>query len=101
MAPHPWFEGSLRQAAHHIRDEPRSHLQPGETVAGRRTSHTHEASTETFYIPSGEARCRVRDEETILKAGHCGYAPPGVSHAVHNIGQEDLHAISIFNPPLG
>jgi mannose-6-phosphate isomerase-like protein (cupin superfamily) len=50
---------------------------------------------------SGEVYCRVGDEETTLKAGHCGYAPPGVSHTVRNIGQEDLHAISIFNPPLG
>jgi mannose-6-phosphate isomerase-like protein (cupin superfamily) len=62
--------------------------------------HPHEASTETFYMLSGEVYCHVGDEETTLKAGHCGYAPPGVSHTVRNVGQEDLHAISVFNPPL-
>jgi len=85
-----------------------SEVNPGLTLSrvkllpgGELPPHTHEASTETFYILSGEARCRVGDEETILKAGHRGYAPTGVSHTLRNIGQEDLHAISVFSPPLG
>lgn len=62
--------------------------------------HTHDTSTETFYILSGKALCRVADEERILYPGDGGYAPPGVVHTVRNTGEQDLLAISIFNPPL-
>lgn len=99
--PHPRFEGAFVKPL--ITSEMNSSLtlsrvklQPG----GELPPHTHEASTETFYVLSGEAYCRVGEEEATLKAGHYGYAPPGVSHTVRNTGQEDLHAISIFNPPL-
>jgi len=100
--PHPRFEGAF------VKPLITSEMNPGLTLSrvkllpgGELPPHTHETSTETFYVLSGEVHCRIGDEETILKASHCGYAPPGVSHAVRNTGQEDLHAISIFNPPLG
>jgi len=99
--PHPRFEGAF------VKPLITSEMNPSLTLSqvkllpgGELPPHIHEASTETFYVLSGEAHCRIGDEETTLKAGHCGYAPPGVRHTVRNVGQEDLHAISIFNPPL-
>jgi mannose-6-phosphate isomerase-like protein (cupin superfamily) len=82
-------------------------MNPGITVnlvrvapGGEITSHTHDASTETFYVLAGRGVCRVGDEEFALETGVCGYAPPGITHTVRNIGDADLEAISIFNPPL-
>ena len=100
--PHPRFKGAL------VKPLVTSEMNPGLTLSrvkllpgGELPPHIHEPSTETFYVLSGEARCHIEDGEATLKAGHCGYVPPGVSHAVRNIGQEGLHAISNFNPLLG
>jgi quercetin dioxygenase-like cupin family protein len=62
--------------------------------------HSHPNSTETFYILSGVAFCRVADQAREMRSGDMGYAPPGVAHQVHNLGSEPVEALSIFNPPL-
>ncbi len=100
--PHPRFAGAF------VKPLITSEMNPGLTLSrvkllpgGELPPHTHETATETFYVLSGEAQCRIGDEEIALKAGQGGYAPPGISHTVRNTGPEELHAISIFNPPLG
>ncbi len=99
--PHPRFEGA--SVCPLITTDQNPHLtvnlvrlEPGSGLP----LHTHEHSTETFYILRGKARCRVGDEERVIGPGVIGYAPPGVPHQVVNIGDETLEAISIFNPPL-
>jgi mannose-6-phosphate isomerase-like protein (cupin superfamily) len=67
---------------------------------GEITPHTHDASTETFYVLAGRGVSRIGNEEFALAPGVCGYALPGVTHSVRNTGDADLEAISIFNPPL-
>jgi mannose-6-phosphate isomerase-like protein (cupin superfamily) len=81
-------------------------MTPGLTVnlvrvapGGEIAPHVHADSTETFYVLAGRGICCIGDEECTLEPGACGFAPPGVSHAVRNIGDVDLEAISIFNPP--
>ncbi len=71
-------------------------LAPG----GEITPHTHDTSTETFYILAGRGVSWVGAEQFELVPGVCGYAPPGVRHSVCNTGDADLEALSIFNPPV-
>ena len=98
--PHPRFEGAavcpLIQAAQHLGLTVNLvRLEPGCGLP----LHTHEHSTETFYILRGQARCRVGEEEQVIGPGVLGYAPPGVPHQVTNVGTETLEALSIFQPP--
>lgn len=95
--PHSRFDGVFVKPLITSEMNPNLTLSRVKLLPGRELPpHTHEVSTEIFYVLSGEAHCRVGDEEITLKAGHYGYVPAGVNHAVRNIGQEDLHAISIF-----
>ena len=63
--------------------------------------HTHETSSETFYVLQGHGvlTCDT-DEEIPTQAGEVIYAPPGVPHGMRNIGDEDLRLLAIFSPPL-
>ncbi len=67
---------------------------------GEITPHIHDESTETFYILSGRGLSLIGGEQLELAPGVCGYAPPGVTHSVCNVGDVDLEAISVFNPPI-
>ena len=63
--------------------------------------HAHDTSSETFYILQGKGvlTCET-DEEIPTEAGEVIYAPAGVQHGLRNTGDEDLHLLAIFSPPL-
>lgn len=65
------------------------------------TLHTHDGSTETFYILAGRGVCRIGAEEFALAPGVCAHAPPGIPHTVRSTGDTELEALAIFNPPVG
>ena len=67
---------------------------------GEITPHVHPNSTETYYILKGKGTAWVGKEQFALEPGVCAYAPPDVTHSVCNTGEEELEAMSIFNPPL-
>ena len=99
--PHPFAKGAM------VRPLITQEQNPGLTIARVRLlpgaelpAHTHADSTETFFILSGVALCRVGDQVVEMRPGQIGYAPPGVEHAVRNPGDEPVEALSIFNPPL-
>lgn len=99
--PHPRFTGAFLRPLITAAENPgltvsRIRLLPGAEI----TPHQHANSTETFYILSGVALCRIGDVEMEMRPGQVGYAPPGVEHRVCNPGTEPLEALSIFNPPL-
>lgn len=99
--PHPRFEG-VRMKTLITRE-----MNPGLTMhrillapGGVIPAHTHEASTETFYILRGRGACRIGAEEFALEPGSSNYAPPGIVHSVCNTGDQELEVLAIFNPPL-
>ncbi len=99
--PHPRTAGAFSRPLITAAQNPgltiaRIRLLPGAEIA----PHSHPASTETFFILSGAAVCRVGTTEMEMGPGQMGYAPPGVEHRVRNLGSEPVEALSIFNPPL-
>lgn len=99
--PHPRFAGVFLKPL--ITRE----MNPGLTLnlvrvapGGVLATHTHESSTETFFILRGRGVCCIGEAEFALEPGVCGYAPPGTLHSVRNTGAEELEALAIFNPPL-
>ena len=63
-------------------------------------SHTHEHSSETFFVLAGEGAFDQAGKVTPCHAGCCGYAEPGTVHGIRNTGQADLDLLAIFTPPL-
>jgi len=99
--PHPRFDGVRMKTL--ITREMNSGLTmhlillaPGAAIP----PHTHEASTETFYILRGRGMCNIGAEEFALEPGSSNYAPPGIVHSVRNTSDQELEALAIFNPPL-
>lgn len=62
--------------------------------------HTHEGSSETFFVFAGEGSFEMGGQSVPCHAGSCGYAAPGSVHGIKNTGCEDLHLLAIFTPPL-
>lgn len=57
--------------------------------------HTHEDSSETVYILSGEGKMIYDGVEEPLSAGSCSYCPKGHSHSLVNTGEEPLCFIGV------
>lgn len=67
-------------------------IDPGGEVA----PHSHPGQ-EMAYIVSGRARVRIKDQaERTLGPGDFFAPPPGVVHAVANIGPEELVIVSTY-----
>jgi mannose-6-phosphate isomerase-like protein (cupin superfamily) len=67
---------------------------------GEIVPHIHDKSAETFLITSGRALCTMGDSTMELRAGNLGYAPAGNRHGLKNIGDEDVHLVTVFTPPV-
>ncbi len=52
--------------------------------------HCHQTSSEVIFILSGEGKAILNGTEEKLVAGNCHYCPKGQSHALMNVGDEDL-----------
>lgn len=51
--------------------------------------HTHETSSETIFILSGEALFSYDGKEEIVHAGQCHYCPKGLAHGMKNNSQSE------------
>lgn len=58
--------------------------------------HTHKGDFETYYIIRGMAEITDNDEVYVLEAGDMTQCPAGSSHAIRNIGDEDLEYIAMI-----
>ena len=52
--------------------------------------HTHDTSSETMYILSGEGVCELENGNEIMRAGEGHYCPKGGTHSVKNEKDEPL-----------
>lgn len=66
-------------------------LQPGASIG----MHTHDTSSETIFIISGEGTIIENGEASAITAGQCHYCPKGHTHSLINTGSETLvfHAV--------
>ncbi|MDR0880155.1 MAG: cupin domain-containing protein [Clostridioides sp.] len=62
--------------------------------------HTHEDSTEFFYIVGGEGEYLDGDEWKYIKRGDAFKAPKGRTHGIKNTGDGSLVIFSTFSPGI-
>ena len=60
--------------------------------------HTHEGSTEFFYVVSGQGEFLDDTEWKTIKKGDAFKAPLGMTHGLKNTGSETLLLFSTFSP---
>lgn len=60
--------------------------------------HVHDGEDETFVIFSGRLEMEIGGERRIVGPGDTVFAPRGIEHAFHVIGDEPCHHLVILNP---
>lgn len=68
--------------------------EPGTASSG----HAHHFHSEVFYIVSGQMEWTVNDETEQLGPGDLVYIPPYAFHAMRIVGDENVHALMIYEP---
>ena len=71
-------------------------IMPGFQIA----PHTHEMSTEFFYVVSGVGDFLDSSEWKPIKNGDAFKAPQGITHGIKNTGSELLVILATFTPPI-
>jgi len=64
-------------------------------IAPKKSSrlHYHPKAEESYYILKGKARILVGDEESTVTLGQIILIPPGKSHKIINIGEDNLELL--------
>ena len=72
------------------------HIVPGFEIA----PHTHENSSEFFYVVSGQGEFLDNTQWVQIKKGSAFVAPKGMTHAIRNSGNETLVMFCAFSPAI-
>lgn len=70
---------------------------PGGTLAA---THMHETEEEIIYILSGKGAIIAEGDERVLEPGVAVFIPPGLPHQIRADGDEPLHLVTLFSPPV-
>jgi mannose-6-phosphate isomerase-like protein (cupin superfamily) len=62
--------------------------------------HTHDNTSEFFYVVSGEGEFLDDTEWKAVKNGDTFKAPMGITHGLRNTGKEALLLFSTFSPAI-
>src|ERR671914_826143 len=62
--------------------------------------HVHPLQEERFEVLSGKLGLRVEGVERVYSAGDVILAPAGSAHAAWNAGDDEVHVLVDFRPPL-
>ena len=65
--------------------------------AGSERSHTGD---QLMYVIQGSAHVTLEGEEMMMKPGQAMLIPAGAMHHVSNRGDETLHFLSMYAPPV-
>jgi quercetin dioxygenase-like cupin family protein len=69
-------------------------------VGGSVPRHHHADEVETVYMLNGKAELVLGHEQLPFNAGSIVAIPMALEHELHNVGDEPLHLLAIFTPPL-
>lgn len=62
--------------------------------------HGHPKEVETVYVLAGESLLKFGDKEFPFRNGNVVAIPVGTEHTLRNTGDEDVHLLTIFTPPI-
>ena len=62
--------------------------------------HSHEGREQVYVVVQGRGAMRVGDEVTEVGPGAMILVPPGASHSIRNVGEENLIYVSATSPPF-
>ncbi len=68
-------------------------------VGGHTRRHLHRVSEEIYHITAGRGRMLLGRERFEVEAGDSVRIPPGMVHAIENIGEEELVLLCLCSPP--
>lgn len=71
-------------------------IEPGED-AGKKQSH---AGDQLMYIIQGSAVVALENQELPMRPGQALLIPAGAMHHVRNAGDDTVHFLSIYTPPV-
>lgn len=63
-------------------------------------NHGHHQQVETVYVLAGKSLLRMGDEEFSFRTGQVVAIPIGMEHTLRNVGEEDVHLLTMFTPPI-
>ena len=69
-------------------------IEPGKS----QVEHVHFSDEQFLYIVSGKGEHYINGEGNIVTAGDYFHCPPGVYHATHNLGDDDLRIMVVSVP---
>jgi quercetin dioxygenase-like cupin family protein len=61
--------------------------------------HCHEVNEEILYVLAGHGELVCDGEPVPLEPGSYVFIPPGVTHHVRNLGDEEIRFFYAFSPP--
>jgi mannose-6-phosphate isomerase-like protein (cupin superfamily) len=61
--------------------------------------HKHRVQEQIYHVLSGEGLFEFGDEKRVVRAHDVMFIPPGVEHAFHNTGLDNLVFLVITSPP--
>jgi mannose-6-phosphate isomerase-like protein (cupin superfamily) len=98
---HPSFEGVFMK--HFFSSEDNDRLNNVEVAIMPNfeiSPHTHETSTEFFYVVQGEGEFLDKTEWRKIEKGDAFKAPTGMTHGIRNTGKKLLVLFSTFSPSI-
>lgn len=72
-------------------------ISPGDRCA----RHVHTGKAETWLLVAGRAVATIGDDRFPMAPGDLVTTPPGVAHALDNVGDDDLVFVNVVQPEGG
>ncbi len=60
--------------------------------------HKHRVQEQVYHVLEGEGLMEIGDERRIVRKHDVVFLPPGIEHAIHNTGVEDLVFLVVTSP---
>jgi len=100
--PYQTKDGSLIKPLMDLSNSPVKNLSLAQATvsSGSRTyPHLHTQSEEIYYLLQGKGKIHIEGESREVVPFDAILIPPGASHYIENIGQEDLIFLCLCSPP--
>jgi mannose-6-phosphate isomerase-like protein (cupin superfamily) len=60
--------------------------------------HKHLVQEQVYHVLEGEGLMEIGDERRVVRKHDVVFLPPGVEHAIHNTGLQDLVFLVVTSP---